>query len=151
MSKKVILEKITHPKLADLGEKRLRQIAEKGGVPLRTQMTNKDIIKRLENPTAYYTVESLKRLARNNNIEIKRNISKPDLINILGERNLITTTPIVAQESNLGVMLKNVLIKLIEKAIKKAPSAKEDLENYQKYIKSLKKENITSSRLKKNN
>ena len=70
MSKNVILQKITNPKLTDLTEKRLRKLAEKGGIPLRSQMTNKAIIKRLENPTDYYTVESLKRLARNNNIEI---------------------------------------------------------------------------------
>ena len=89
MSKKVILEKITNPKLTDLKEKRLRQLAEKGGIPLRSQMTNEAIIKRLENPTNYYTVESLKRLARTNNIDVRRNISKPELINILGERNLI--------------------------------------------------------------
>ena len=109
MSKNVILQKITNPKLKDLNEKRLRKLAEKGGIPLRSQMTNKDIIKRLENPTDYYTVESLKRLARANNIDVRRNISKPDLINILGERNLITTTPITAEESNLGVRVSNFL------------------------------------------
>ena len=68
MSKNVILQKITNPKLRDLNEKRLRKLAEKKGIPLRSQMTNKDIIRRLENPTDYYTVESLKRLARDNNI-----------------------------------------------------------------------------------
>ena len=102
MSKNVILQKITNPKLTDLKESRLRKLAERGGVPLRSQMTNREIIERLEDPTKYYTVESLKRLARNNNIQIPRNISKPDLINVLGERNLITTTPITSQESNLG-------------------------------------------------
>ena len=110
MSKNVILQKITNPKLKDLNEKRLRKLAEKGGIPLRSQMTNKAIIRRLENPTDYYTVESLKRLARNNNIDVARNISKPDLIRILGERDLITRTPITAQESNLGVKLTNVPI-----------------------------------------
>ena len=149
MSKKVILEKITNPKLADLGEKRLRQIAEKGGIKLRSQMTNKDIIERLKNPTKYFSVESLKRLARDNNIEIKRNISKPELIAVLSERNLITTTPIQAKESNLGVMFKNVPTKLIEKAIKKDKNPIQDLENYKEYIKRLKKENITASKLKK--
>ena len=99
MSKNVILQKITSPKLTDLNEKLLRKIAKNKGIPLRSQMTNKAIIQRLENPTDYYTVESLKRLARSNNIDVRRNISKPELINILGERNLITTTPITAQES----------------------------------------------------
>ena len=89
MSKQVILQKITNPKLTDLNEKRLRKIAEKKGIPLRSQMTNREIIQRLENPTNYYTVESLKRLARSNKIDVRRNISKPELINILGQRNLI--------------------------------------------------------------
>ena len=106
MSKNVILQKITNPKLTDYNEKKLRELAEKGGIPLRSQMTNRAIIQRLENPTDYYTVESLKRLARNNNIDVRRNISKPELINILGERNLITTTPITTQESNLQLQFQ---------------------------------------------
>ena len=149
MSKKDILKKISSPKLTDLNEKRLRKLAEKGGIPLRSQMTNKAIIQRLENPTNYYTVESLKRLARSNNIDVRRNISKPELINILGERNLITTTPITAQESNLGVLASNVPIELIRKAKKKAQSAKEALENFKEYIKNLKSYNISADRLKK--
>ena len=149
MSKNVILQKIANPKLTDLNEKRLRKLAEKVGIPLRSQMTNKAIITRLENPTDYYTVESLKRLARNNNIEVRRNISKPELINILGERNLITTTPITAQESNLGVRFTSVPIELIQKTKKKARNAREDLINYKNYIKNLKTGYISSSRLKK--
>ena len=149
MSKQVILQKITNPKLIDLNETRLRKIAEKKGIPLRSQMTNRDIIQRLENPTNYYTVESLKRLARINNIDVRRNISKPELINILGERNLITTTPITAQESNLGVLVSNVPMELIRKAKKKAQSAKEDLKNFKEYIKNLKSYNISADRLKK--
>ena len=149
MSKQVILQKITNPKLTDLNEKRLRKIAEKKGIPLRSQMTNREIIQRLENPTNYYTVESLKRLARSNNIDVKRKISKPELINILGQRNLITTTPITAQESNLGVLVSNVPMELIRKAKKKAQSAKEDLKNFKKYIKNLKSYNISADRLKK--
>ena len=147
MSKNVILQKITSPKLTDLKEKLLRKIAEKKGIPLRSQMTNKAIIQRLENPTDYYTVESLKRLARSNNIDVRRNISKPELINILGERNLITTTPITAQESNLGVFASK-MIYFIEKAKKKAPSAKEALENLKDYIHRLKRNNIFTHRLK---
>ena len=149
MSKEDILKKISSPKLTDLNEKRLRKLAEKGGIPLRSQMTNKAIIQRLENPTDYYTVESLKRLARNNNIDVRRNISKPDLIKILEERNLITTTPIRAQESNLGVLASNVPIELIRKAKKKAQSAHEALENFKEYIKNLKSYNISADRLKK--
>ena len=149
VSKKDILKKISSPKLTDLNEKRLRKLAEKKGIPLRSQMTNREIIQRLENPTNYYTVESLKRLARSNNIDIRRNISKPELINILGQRNLITTTPITAQESNLGVAVSNVPIELIRKAKKKAQSAKEALENFKEYIKNLKSYNISADRLKR--
>ena len=149
MSKNVILQKIANPKLTDLNEKRLRKLAEKGGIPLRSQMTNRAIITRLENPTDYYTVESLKRLARNNNIEVRRNISKPELINILGERNLITTTPITAQESNLGVRVSNVPMELIQVTKKKARNAREALINFKQYMENLKTDYITSSRLKK--
>ena len=115
----------------------------------RRLLTNRAIIQRLENPTDYYTVESLKRLARSNNIDVRRNISKPELINILGERNLITTTPITAQESNLGVLSSKVPIDLIRKAKKKAQSAKEALEIFKEYIKNLKGYNISANRLKK--
>ena len=149
MSKEDILKKISSPKLTDLNEKRLRKLAEKKGIPLTSQMTNREIIQRLENPTNHYTVESLKRLARSNNIDVRRNISKPELINILGERNLITTTPITAQESNLGVLVSNVPIELIRKAKKKAQSAQEALENFKEYIKNLQSYNISADRLKK--
>ena len=149
MSKNVILQKITNPKLTDLNESRLRKLAETGGIPLRSQMTNRAIIQRLENPTKYYTVESLKRLARNNNIQIPRNISKPDLINVLGERNLITTTPITSQESNLGVTASKVPIALIQKAKRKARDSLEALEIFKDYIKSIKSYNLDADRLKK--
>ena len=149
MSKEDILKKISSPKLTDLNEKRLRELSKKGGIPLRSQMTDKAIIKRLENPTDYYTVESLKRLARDNNIDVKRNIKKPELINILGERNLITTTPIKAQESNLGVTTKNIPEELKKVVKKKAQNVREALENFKQYIKNLKKDYITPSRLKK--
>ena len=112
-------------------------------------MTNRAIITRLENPTDYYTVESLKRLARDNNINVRRTIKKPELINILGERNLITTTPITAQESNKGVMVSNVPMELIRVAKKKARNAREDLINYKNYIKNIKSPYLTSSRIKK--
>ena len=149
MSKEVILQKITNPELTDLNEKRLRRLAEKGGIPLRSQMTNREIIQRLEDPTKYYTVESLKRLARNNNIQIPRNISKTDLINVLGERNLITTTPITSQVSNLGVTASKVPIALIQKAKRKARDSLEALEIFKDYIKNVKNYNLDADRLKK--
>ena len=149
MSKEVILKKITNPKLTDLNNKRLRELADKKGVPLRSQMTDKAIIQRLENPTAYYTTESLRRLTRNNNIEVRRNISKPDLINILGERGLITTTPIKAQEANLGVSVKNIPEALRKVAKKKARNAREAVADFRNYIKNLNKDYLTPSRLKK--
>ena len=127
----------------------MRELADKKGVPLRSQMTDKAIIQRLENPTAYYTVESLKRLARNNNIDVRRNISKPELINLLGERDLITTTPIKAQDSNLWVSVKNIPETLKRVVKKKARNAREAIADFKEYIKNLKKDYITPSRLKK--
>ena len=149
MSKNVILQKITNPKLTDLNESRLRKLAEKGGIPLRSQITNRAIIQRLEDPTKYYTVESLKRLARNNQIQIPRNISKPDLINVLGERNLITTTPITSQESNLGVEGSKVPIRLIQKAKRKAQDPLDALKIFKEYIKNIESYNLNADRLKK--
>ena len=149
MSKNVILQKITNPKLTDLNEKRLRKLAENKGITLKDQMTNKQIIERLENPTKHYNKQELKRLARDNNINVRRNITKPDLINILAERNIITTTPITAQESNYGVKFSSVPIDLIRVAKKKAQNAREALENFKEYIKNLKKDYITPSRLNK--
>ena len=150
MSKKDILQKISDPKLTDYNEKRLRELAKKGGIPLRSQMTDKAIIQRLENPTNYYTVESLKRLARDNNIYVKRNAKKPELLNILGERNLIRTTPVKAQEINLGVALKNLPVDLIKKIVKnKARNAREAMEDFKQYIKNLNKDYITPARLNK--
>ena len=112
-------------------------------------MTNKQIIERLENPTKHYKIQELKRLARDNNINVRRTIKKQDLINILAERNLITTTPITAQESNLGVSVSNVPMKLIQKAKKKTQSAREALINFKEYIKNIKSYNISADRLKK--
>ena len=149
MSKEVILNKITNPQLTDLNNKRLRELADKKGVPLRSQMTDRAIIQRLENPTAYYTVESLRRLATNNNIEVRRNISKPDLINLLGERDLITTTPIKAQEANLWVSVKNIPEALRRVVKKKARNPREAIADFKNYIRNLNKDYITPSRLKK--
>ena len=149
MSKEDILKKISNPELKDLNEKRLRELADKKGVPLKSQMTDKQIRERLEDPTRHYTKESLKRLARDNNIEVRRNISRPDLINLLAERDLITTTPIKAQDSNLWVSVKNIPETLKRVVKKKARNAREAIADFKVYIKNLKKDYITPSRLKK--
>ena len=149
MSKETIIKTLTSPKLTDLNNKRLRELADKKGVPLRSQMTDRAIIHRLENPTNYYTVESLKRLATNNNLEVRRNISKPELINLLVERDLITTTPIKAQEANLWVSFKNIPETLRRVVKKKAQNAREAVAYFRDYIKNLNKDYITPSRLKK--
>ena len=149
MSKETIIKTLTSPKLTDLNNKRLRELADKKGVPLRSQMTDRAIIHRLENPTNYYTVESLKRLATNNNLEVRRNISKPELINLLVERDLITTTPIKAQEANLWVSVKNIPEALRRVTKKKARNAREAVAYFKDYIKNLNKDYITPARLKK--
>ena len=149
MSKEDILNKITNPQLTDLNNKRLRELADKKGVPLTSQMTDKQIRERLENPTRYYNVKSLKLLASNNNIEVKRNISKTDLINLLVERDLITTTPIKAQEANLWVSVKNIPESL-RRALKKKPrNLREAVADFKDYIRNLNKDYITPSRLNK--
>ena len=149
MSKETIIKTLTSPKLTDLNNKRLRELADKKGVPLRSQMTDKAIIQRLENPVDFYTTESLKRLLRNNNIEVPRNISKLNLINLAVERDLITTTPIKAQEANLGISVKNIPEALRRVAKKKARNAREAVADFRDYIKNLNKDYLTPSRLKK--
>ena len=149
MSKETIIKKIKNPELEDLNNKRLRELADKGGVPLRSQMTDKAIIQRLKNPGDYHTVESLKRLARSNNLEVRRNIPKPELINLLVERDLITTTPIKAQEANLGVTAKNIPEALRKTFKKKARNAREAVVIFKEYIKNIKKDYITPARLNK--
>ena len=149
MNKNTIIKIIKNPQLTDLNNKRLRELADKKGVPLRSQMTDKQIRERLENPTNFYTVESLRRLLRNNNIEVPHNISKPNLINLAVERNLITTTPIKAQEANLWVSVKNIPEALKRVAKKKARNAREAVADFKEYIKNLNKDYLTPSRLKK--
>ena len=149
MSKETIIKTLTNPQLKDLNNKRLRELADKKGVPLRSQMTDRAIIHRLENPATYYTTESLRRLLRNNNIEVPRNISKPNLINLAVERDLITTTPIKAQEANLWVSVKNIPEALRRVVKKKARNAREAVADFKDYIKNLNKDYITPTRLKK--
>ena len=149
MSKEDIINKIKNPQLTDLNNKRLRELANKKGVPLRSQMTDKAIIHRLENPAKFQTVESLRKLANDNNIEVRRNISKPNLINLLVERDLITTTPIKTQEANLWVSVKNIPEALRRAVKKKVRNAKEAVADFKDYIKNLNKDYITPSRLEK--
>ena len=149
MSKGTVLQKLRNPELTDLNDKRLRKIAEEKGVSLRGKMTKENIINRLRNPTPHYTIESLKRVAVNNNIEVGRNIKKPDLINILQNANLIpTTTPGTVVDSNIGVKFSDASLALIKSIKQKTTNAREDLMNYRKYIKNLKVEFITSGRFK---
>ena len=149
MSKEDILKKISSPELKDLNNKRLRELADKKGVPLKAQMTDKQIIQRLEDPARFYTIKSLERLARDNNINVRRNISKPDLIQLLGDRDLITTTPIKAQEANLWVSVKNIPEALRRVTKKKARNPREAVADFKDYIRNLNKDYITPSRLKK--
>ena len=149
MSKEDILKKISSPKLKDFNKLRLRKIAKEKGIKLKDQITRNEIIQRLENPNKHYDLQHLKDLARDNNIEIPRNIKKQDLINILAERNLITKSPIPAQESNLRFTASNVPIEIIRKATKKARNAKEAVANFKEYIKNINKDYITPNRLKK--
>ena len=149
MSKGTILQKLRNPELTDLNDKRLRKIAEEKGVSLRGKMTKENIITRLRNPTPHYTIESLKRVAVNNNIEVERNIKKSDLIKILQNANLIpTTTPGTVVDSNIGVKFSDAPLALIKSIKQRTTNAREDLMNYRKYIKNLKVEFITSRRFK---
>ena len=114
MSKETILKKLTSPTLRDFNDKKLREIAGQKGVSLRGKMTKEGIIKRLQNPIPHYTMESLKRLASNNNIEVGRNITKLELIGILQDANLITRTPGVV-DSNIGVRFIDTSLPMIRK------------------------------------
>ena len=148
MSKETILTKITSPKLQDLGEERLREFAEQRGVRLRGTMTKKDIIKRIEAPTAYYTIENLKRLAKDNNIQVRRGITKTELINRLTEANIISPSKSV-EVSNIGVLGPDDSLPLIALIIRNIPkNAREDLVNYRKYIGNIKTKYLTSRKLK---
>ena len=110
-------------------KKKLREFASQRGIVLKGKMTKKDIIKRIETPTpAHYTTESLKKLAENNNIPVRRNIKKPDLFRILQDANLITRTPGVV-DSNIGVRFIDTSLPMIKKETTPI-SAREDLINY---------------------
>ena len=145
MSKETLLQKLRNPKLTDLNEIRLRKIADDKGISLRGKMTKENIITRLKNPTQYYTIEGLKKVAASNNVEVDRNIRKPDLIRILENANLITSTPDTVKEVNLGVRYSDAPLELIRVAKQKARNAREDLINYRNYIKN---DLLSSRRLK---
>ena len=148
MSKETILKKLTSPSLRDLGNKRLREIAKQRGVRLKGTMPRKEIIQRIEEPTAYYTIENLKRLAEDNNIQVRRGITKTELINRLTEANIISPSKNV-EVSNIGVLGSDDSLPLIALIKRKTPkNAYEDLDNYRKYIQNIKREYLTSRKLK---
>ena len=152
MSKETIIKTLTSPKLTDYTKDKLIEAANKKGVPLPSQITGKRIIERLKNPDAFYTVVSLKRLLKNNNIDTKGINDKQNLINLAEERGLITTTPIKPQEiqeTNLWVSVKNIPEALRRVVKKKARNAREAVADFKDYIKNLKKDYLTPSRLKK--
>ena len=152
MNKETIIKTLASPKLADYTKDKLIEIANKKGVPLPSQITGKRIIERLKNPDAFYTVVSLKRLLKNNNIDTKGINDKPNLINLAKERGLITTTPIKPQEiqeTNLWVSVKNIPEALRRVVKKKARNAREAVADFRDYIKNLNKDYLTPSRLKK--
>ena len=135
MSKETILKKLTTPKLADSSDKRLREIAKQRGVRLRGVMARKDIIKRIETPTTHFTIENLKRLAEDNNIQVRRGITKTELLNRLKEANIITE-PRNIEVSNIGVKIEDAPLSLIKSLRQGTPiNACKALEDYRNYIK----------------
>ena len=148
MSKGAILKKLTNPSLQDLGEKRLREVAKQRGVPLRGNMSGKDIIERIENPTAHHTIANLKGLAKDNNIDIKRGQTKREIIEILTNANVISLTEKI-EVSNLGFMTTpNESLALAERMKRTVPrNAFEDLQNYRNYLKHIRTEYLTTTRL----
>ena len=152
MRKKTMVNIILNPKLTDYTKDKIKEIAEKRGVPLPSQITSSQIIERLENPDRFYTVVSLKQLLKNNNVNTRGINDKPSLINLAVERGLITTTPINPQEireTNLWVSVKNIPEALRRVAKKKARNAREAVADFKEYIQNLNKDYLTPSRLKK--
>ena len=151
MSKTIIIEKIRNPKLEDLNNDKLREKAKEGAVGLKSKMTDNQIIDRLNNPSKYFTIESLTKAAEIKKIVVPNDIknNKQDLINFLVERNVITITPIKAKESNYGVSSRNIPESLIRVVKKKGRNARERLEDFKDYLKNLKRDYITPVRLKK--
>ena len=152
MSKKTMKKIIKNPQLTDYTKDKLEEMASKRGVPLPSQITGKRIIERLKNPHAFYTVNSLKELLKNNNVDTRGIKDKPTLINLAEERGLIAK-PIkpeeIQKEINLWVSVKNIPEALRRVAKKKARNAREAVADFKEYIKNLNKDYLTPSRLKK--
>ena len=152
MSKETIKKTLTNPQLEDYTKDKLEEMAKKGGVPLPSQISSKKIIKKLKNPAAFYTVNSLKDLLKNNNVDTRGIKDKPTLINLAEERGLIAK-PIkpeeIQEEVNLWVSVKNIPEALKRYVKKKPRNAREAVAYFKDYIQNLNKDYITPSRLKK--
>ena len=151
MSKETIIKTLANPKFTDYTKDKLTDIARKRGLLLPSQITGNQIIERLKNPSAFYTVNSLKELLKNNNVETRGIKDKPTLINLAEERGLLLK-PLKTeeiQESNLWVSVKNIPEALKRVVKKKARNAREAVADFKEYIKNLKKDYLTPSRLKK--
>ena len=151
MSKNTIMKISRNPKLTDYTKDKIKEIASKRGVPLPSQITTIKAIERLENPDKFYTVNSLKQLLKNNNVNTRGINDKPTLINLAVERGLITTPikPEEIQETNLWVSVKNIPEALRRAVKKKARNPREAIADFKDYIKNLNKDYITPSRLEK--
>ena len=150
MSKETILKKLTTPSLQDLGEERLREVAKQRGVRLRGNMSGKDIIERIENPTKHYTVENLKGLAKDNNIKIRQGQTRQEIIDVLTNAKVISPSEKI-EVSNLGVMAApNTPLALIEKIKRSKPRTPfQDLIAYKEYLKHVRRGYLTTTRLSK--
>ena len=113
-------------------------------------MSGKDIIERIENPTKHYTVENLKRLAKDSNIKIRQGQTRQEIIDVLTNANVISPAK-KAEVSNLGVMTTpNTPLTLIEKIKKsKLKTPFEDLIAYREYLKHIRRGYLTVARLSK--
>ena len=151
MSKNTIIKILRNPKLTDYTKEKIKELASKRGVPLPSQITTIQAIERLENPDKFYTVNSLKQLLKNNNVNTRGINDKPSLINLANERGLIAKPikPEEIQETNLWVSVKNIPEALKRFAKKKPRNAREAVAYFKEYIKNLNKDYLTPSRLKK--
>ena len=152
MSKETIINISTNPQLENYTKDKLKEFASKRGVPLPSQITSNRIRERLRNPAAYYTVNSLKELLKNNNVDTRGIKNKQGLINLAEERGLIAK-PIkpedIQEEANLWVSVKNIP-EALKKFVKKKPrNAREAVAYFKEYIQNLNKDYLTPSRLKK--
>ena len=128
----------------------MREVAKQRGVRLRGTMSGKDIIERIENPTKHYTVENLKRLAKDNNIKTRQGQTRQEIIDVLTNANVISPTKKV-EVSNLRVMTTpNTPLALIERIKRSKPrTAFEDLEEYREYLGRIRRGYLTTARLSK--